>query len=88
MIIRYFSLIRLHIFSSLYFFGFNFFSDHLYSGDLTEIGERGINLSGGQKARVALARGCYQNADIYLFGLQAKRKCSHFSLICGIIFGG
>ena len=34
--------------------------------DLTEIGERGINLSGGQKARVALARSVYSDADIYL----------------------
>jgi ATP-binding cassette subfamily C (CFTR/MRP) protein 1 len=32
----------------------------------TEIGERGINLSGGQKARVALARAVYNDADIYL----------------------
>ncbi len=38
----------------------------LPAGDRTEIGERGINLSGGQKARVSLARAVYQNADIYL----------------------
>ena len=38
----------------------------LPAGDATEIGERGINLSGGQKARVALARAVYANADIYL----------------------
>lgn len=38
----------------------------LPDGDETEIGEKGINLSGGQKARVSLARACYQNADVYL----------------------
>ena len=30
------------------------------------IGERGINLSGGQKSRIALARAVYRDADVYL----------------------
>lgn len=34
--------------------------------DQTEIGERGINISGGQKARIALARACYSDASIYI----------------------
>ena len=38
----------------------------LPGGVLTEIGERGINLSGGQKARVSLGRAVYRQADIYL----------------------
>ena len=39
----------------------------LKGGDMTEIGERGINLSGGQKARVSIARALYSDSDIYLF---------------------
>ena len=38
----------------------------LPSGLYTRIGERGVNLSGGQKARVSLARAIYANADVYL----------------------
>jgi len=38
----------------------------LTGGDLTEIGEKGINLSGGQKARIALARAVHADSDIYL----------------------
>ncbi|XP_056411570.1 ATP-binding cassette sub-family C member 4 isoform X4 [Hyla sarda] len=38
----------------------------LDDGDLTMIGDRGVTLSGGQKARVNLARAVYQDADIYL----------------------
>lgn len=36
------------------------------NGKDTIIGERGINVSGGQKARISLARAIYQDADIYL----------------------
>lgn len=38
----------------------------LPNGDSTEIGARGVNLSGGQKARVALARAVYADADMYV----------------------
>lgn len=40
--------------------------DILPAGDKTEIGERGITLSGGQKARINLARAVYANKDIIL----------------------
>mmetsp|Transcript_10048 Transcript_10048/g.29784 ORF Transcript_10048/g.29784 Transcript_10048/m.29784 type:complete len:1189 (-) Transcript_10048:81-3647(-) len=38
----------------------------LPDGVHTEIGEKGVNLSGGQKARVSLARACYAGADLVL----------------------
>lgn len=38
----------------------------LPAGDNTEIGERGITLSGGQKARISLARAVYADSEIVL----------------------
>jgi ATP-binding cassette subfamily C (CFTR/MRP) protein 4 len=35
-------------------------------GDQTLVGERGVMLSGGQKARISLARTVYRDVDIYL----------------------
>jgi ATP-binding cassette subfamily C (CFTR/MRP) protein 4 len=34
--------------------------------DETKVGERGLTLSGGQKARVCLARALYSDSDIYI----------------------
>ncbi|EQC35311.1 hypothetical protein SDRG_07022 [Saprolegnia diclina VS20] len=36
------------------------------AGDRTEIGQKGVNLSGGQKARIALARACYNDGDVFI----------------------
>ncbi|KAA6382082.1 MAG: putative ABC transporter C family protein [Streblomastix strix] len=38
----------------------------LPAGDETAVGERGINMSGGQKARIQLARAVYSDRDIYI----------------------
>ncbi|EMS58693.1 ABC transporter C family member 13 [Triticum urartu] len=36
-------------------------------GDMSHIGEKGLNLSGGQRARLALVRALYHDSDVYLF---------------------
>ncbi|OQS00372.1 multidrug resistance-associated protein 1 [Thraustotheca clavata] len=38
----------------------------LPSGDRTEIGQKGINLSASQKIRISLARACYSDADVFI----------------------
>ncbi|XP_070149137.1 ATP-binding cassette sub-family C member 4 [Polyergus mexicanus] len=38
----------------------------LPQGDMTIVGERGVSLSGGQRARINLARAVYRQADLYL----------------------
>ena len=38
--------------------------DQFVEGDSTEIGEKGITISGGQRARIALARAYYSHADV------------------------
>ncbi|KAK2076831.1 hypothetical protein QBZ16_005057 [Prototheca wickerhamii] len=63
----------------------------LPAGDETEIGEKGVNLSGGQRHRVALARACYADRDIYLLDDPLSAVDAHvgkhlFSeCICGLL---
>lgn len=48
-------------------------------GDRTVIGERGASLSGGQRARVGLARACYRKAAIYLLDDPLSAVDTHVS---------
>ena len=40
--------------------------EFMSNGDMTEIGERGVNLSGGQKHRLSLARSIYSTSQLVL----------------------
>uniref|UniRef100_K3WNM7 ABC transmembrane type-1 domain-containing protein n=1 Tax=Globisporangium ultimum (strain ATCC 200006 / CBS 805.95 / DAOM BR144) TaxID=431595 RepID=K3WNM7_GLOUD len=60
-------------------------------GDETEIGQKGVNLSGGQKARLSLARACYSDADLFILdsplaAVDAVVQSEIFSkCICGLL---
>ncbi|KAL5121945.1 ATP-binding cassette transporter yor1 [Pleosporales sp. CAS-2024a] len=63
----------------------------LPAGDKTEIGERGITVSGGQKQRMNIARAIYFNADIILMDDPLSAVDSHVgrhimdNAICGLL---
>ncbi len=65
--------------------------DMLPNGDLTEIGERGITVSGGQKQRLNIARAIYFNSDIMLMDDPLSAVDAHVgrhifdNAICGLL---
>ncbi|RKP05696.1 P-loop containing nucleoside triphosphate hydrolase protein, partial [Thamnocephalis sphaerospora] len=62
-------------------------------GEMTFVGERGITLSGGQKARISIARAVYSQADFYIFDDPLSAVDPHVaqhlfqSVICGLLKG-
>ena len=65
--------------------------EQLQDGDKTMLGERGVNLSGGQKARVALARAAYSRAGLCLLDDPLSAVDPHVmerlfrDCICGVL---
>jgi len=65
--------------------------DMLPDGDMTEIGERGITVSGGQKQRLNIARAIYFDADIVLMDDPLSAVDAHVGkhlfdkAICGLL---
>ncbi|KAF8318510.1 P-loop containing nucleoside triphosphate hydrolase protein [Clavulina sp. PMI_390] len=68
--------------------------DLLDGHDLTEIGEKGVSLSGGQKARVALARAVYSRSQTVILDDVLSAVDSHTAekliteCLCGPIMSG
>lgn len=61
----------------------------LPDGDATQVGEKGITLSGGQKARLSLARAVYSRAEVYLLDDVLSAVDSHVgkSIISDVLSG-
>ena len=63
----------------------------LPNGDMTEIGERGITVSGGQKQRLNIARAIYFNSDLVLMDDPLSAVDAHVgrhifdNAICGLL---
>ena len=55
------------------------------SGDMTQVSDKGSNLSGGQKTRITIARAVYSDSDIYLFDDPLSALDSH---VGEVIFNG
>ena len=47
------------------------------SGDMTQVSDKGSNLSGGQKTRITIARAVYSDSDIFLFDDPLSALDSH-----------
>ncbi|KAF2157253.1 ABC multidrug transporter [Myriangium duriaei CBS 260.36] len=65
--------------------------DMLPNGDATEIGEKGVTISGGQKQRLSIARAIYFDADIVLMDDPLSAVDAHVGkhivdlAICGLL---
>lgn len=53
-------------------------------GEHTEVGERGISLSGGQRARVALARAVYSSASVLLLDDPCVHRYVPMTALCDL----
>ncbi|KAE7997228.1 hypothetical protein FH972_001878 [Carpinus fangiana] len=61
----------------------------MVGGDMSYIGEKGVNISGGQRARLALARAIYHGSDIFMLDdvLSAvDAQVAHW-ILCNAILG-